>query len=358
MTTVRRKSVKKTASLSNNTQANNASPEPTQSTVLAETNQPVVIDVPVQEVSNPPQDLIQQSPISVEPSSLVVEETPIVQTQAFTQWCVPNSQASVLAEAVVGLSHRDKSLPCQDAVACQHLPRICLLVCDGAGSAAVSEFGSNALVQGLSVLSHSIESLWVDLLDKTAQDELLLERMVRIILRHAKQTLEQLVVQHRRDIRDFRSTLLMLVMGKQHLFWLKVGDGALVFEQIEHRYTVPTNQTDGFYPVLTVLGELGKGEFANQTTFIDNQLKLSDVQYGLQASAFITGLAAMSDGAAEKLVSFNQQQVSGRVSQWLDALRQQQLTRRALTQAFYGEDFNKNSTGDDRSIALAASNYS
>jgi hypothetical protein len=134
--------------------------------------------------------------------------------------------------------------------------------------------------------------------------------------------------------------------------------GALVFEQIEHRYTVPTNQTDGFYPVLTVLGELGKGEFANQTTFIDNQLKLSDVQYGLQASAFITGLAAMSDGAAEKLVSFNQQQVSGRVSQWFDALRQQQLTRRALTQAFYGEDFNKNSTGDDRSIALAAINYS
>ncbi len=327
--------------------------EPTTIRVLAETNQPVVIEV---ENALPVAD---SQPVKEDSVPTVASDAPNTQIipEHFSQWCVPNGQWQVLAEAVVGLSHRDKNLPCQDAVACQAAPRVCLVVCDGAGSSVVSELGANALAQGMSLLCHSLEAFWVDLLDSPTTHDALLEKMTRLVLRHAKGIITQLATQHKREARDFRSTLLMLVVGKAHLFWLKVGDGALVIEQIEHRYSVPAQPSDGRITLLSTLGELGKGEFANQTTFVDEQLKFSDVQFGLQSSEFLTACAAMSDGAAEKLVSLNQRQVAGRVSQWFDALRQQRLARKTLTQAFYGEDFNKNSTGDDRSIALAACDF-
>ncbi|MBP9216443.1 MAG: protein phosphatase 2C domain-containing protein [Agitococcus sp.] len=330
--------------------ANNA---PNTVTVLAETNQPVVIEV---ENALPVAD---SQPVAKDTAQTIANDAPKTEIipERFASWCVPNGQWQVLAEAVVGLSHRDKNLPCQDAVACQSSPRVCLVVCDGAGSSVVSELGANALAQGMSLLCHSLEAFWVDLLDSPTTHDALLEKMTRLVLRHAKGIMTQLATQHKREARDFRSTLLMLVVGKAHLFWLKVGDGALVIEQIEHRFSVPALPSDGRVTMLSTLGELGKGEFANQTTFVDELLKFSDVQFGLQSSEFLTACAAMSDGAAEKLVSLNQQHVAGRVGQWFDALRQQRLARKTVTQAFYSEDFNKNSTGDDRSIALAACGF-
>ena len=327
--------------------------EATTMTVLAETNQPVVIEV----TSAAPVTHSQATTEEAEHTQTVSNDKSTVESEQFASWCVPNGQWQVLAESVVGLSHRDKNLPCQDAVACQGSPRVCLVVCDGAGSSAVSELGANALAQGISLLCHSLEAFWVDLLDTPSSNDALLEKMARLVLRHAKGMIAQLASTHRREARDFRSTLLLLVIGKAHLFWLKVGDGALVIEQVEHRYSVPALPTDGRVTMLSTLGELGKGEFANQTTFVDELLKFSDVQFGLQSSEFLTACAAMSDGAAEKLVSLNQRQVAGRVSQWFDALRQQRLARKTLTQAFYSEEFNKHSTGDDRSIALAACGF-
>jgi hypothetical protein len=94
--------------------------------------------------------------------------------------------------------------------------------------------------------------------------------------------------------------------------------------------------------------------FANQTTFVDDRLSMQDVQWGMHSSVGVSGLAAMSDGAAEKLVSNNGRMVSGQISRWLEGVREQTLRRRDLTQAFYSDRFNQQSTGDDRSIALLA----
>ena len=351
---------KKAADLGTTSEATTALPTTIESSlptttplVLAETNQFVAIDSSAITTA-------EQSENTTNSAVTLTEDTPLVVPtviEQFNNWCLANHQWSVMAEAVVGLTHRDKNLPCQDAVACQTVPRTCLVVCDGAGSSVLSELGANALCQGLTLLCHSLEALWHDLLDNEATNDSLLNTLTRIVLRHAKGIMQNLATTHKREVRDFRSTLLMLVVGKAHLFWLKVGDGALVIEQVEHRYSVPALPTDGRVTMLSTLGELGKGEFANQTTFVDELLKFSDVQFGLQSSEFLTACAAMSDGAAEKLVSLNQRQVAGRVSQWFDALRQQRLARKTLTQAFYSEEFNKHSTGDDRSIALAACGF-
>lgn len=284
-------------------------------------------------------------------------ETTLAQSHVVTMPMITWHQAQgtwhSIGEAVVGLQHRDKQLPCQDAVSCSDSPRVCLVVCDGAGSAAVSELGANAVAIGIQRLIHSLEEEWADLLDYADEiNQDLLRRHVRVLLRHAKGLLVDLVQQHRREIRDFRCTLLVLIVGKSRMCWLKVGDGALVVEKIQS-----TKNEAGeaiLTPFLHSLGLVGKGEFANQTTFIDSHLTMSDVQFGVEDSTNMTGLAAMSDGAAEKLVATNGQKVSGQISQWFNDLRLQKLARRDLSKMFYSESFVRGSTGDDCSIALAA----
>lgn len=275
------------------------------------------------------------------------------------EWCHTTGEWHALAEAVVGLAHRDAkvALPCQDAAIAQAGARPLLIACDGAGSAAVSELGSQALTVGLSRLVHTLEVQFAQLLDQSdTMDDDFARQMVRTLMRHAKGVLQDLAAQYRREVRDFRSTVLLAVIGKKRWLWLKVGDGAVVMERIEQRHSMAASgeRMTTLHPVLCSLGEVGKGEFANQTTFVDDALNMNDVQWDLLPSDGLTGVAVMSDGAAEKLVSNDGRTVAGLTSQWFDLLRQQALRRRDLTQAFYSERFVKGSTGDDRCVALLA----
>ena len=258
----------------------------------------------------------------------------------------------VLGEAVVGLAHRKaaKPLPCQDAVSASVVVRPVLLLSDGAGSALLSDVGSYTLTQGLQRFLQSIDPLLVPLLDRPAGpaagevDALLLTRLV---IRQAMGLLQDLSEQHRRDVRDFQGTLVVVIVGLQRLYWLSVGDSSLV---VEHAH-----REDGHIKTrLSALSMLSKGEFANQTVFVGPHLTLADVQVGVEPIVGLSGLALMSDGGAERLVSHDGEHVAQRVSEWLDQLRAGDLQRHRLTQAFYSEGFNQHTTLDDRSIVLAA----
>lgn len=260
-------------------------------------------------------------------------------------------------EAVVGLSHRNASppLPCQDAALGRCQPRPTLVVADGAGSAALSEVGAQAVVSSTARLLHTLDKQVAGLLDEpvTAQEQAGLSLQARnfalLLVKHAKGVLDDLAEQHRRSSRDFRCTLLLIVGGTARALWMKIGDGALVFER-------RIRQTDGrLQAELHTLGEPGKGEFANVTQFIDDQLSPTDVQSGLLALQDISGLAAMSDGAAEKLIAQDGSRVARQLGHWMEALRQGKLPRRDLTRSFYSEAFCSGSSGDDCSIALLAS---
>lgn len=303
----------------------------------------------------------QPTPAPSVEASVVAEVAETAEATELTQvallqpvWCQHTGQWQGLAEAVVGLSHRNAqpALPCQDAAIVQTQPRPVLVVCDGAGSAVMSEHGSQVLSIGLARLAHTLELPLLSLLDTPHGDHEQARQMVQLILRHGKGLLQDIAQQHRREVKDFRSTVLMVIVGTVHLLWLKVGDGAIVLERIEQQHD--KDHSVICQPLLSCLGEIGKGEFANQTTFVDDRLTMSDVQWGLHSSVGISGLAAMSDGAAEKLVSNDGRIVSGQVSRWLEGIREQTLRRRDLTQAFYSDRFNQQSTGDDRSIALLA----
>lgn len=260
-----------------------------------------------------------------------------------------------MEEAVVGLAHRAKNLPCQDAAQAVHKPRPILVLADGAGSSAVSEIGARAVVQGTVRLLDTLNRPMAELLDGDGPDAAATARTWGLLLvKHAVGLLKDLATEHRRELRDFRCTLLVMVAGQRRLLWLKVGDGALVLERMhgrQHHQAPAEVQWDA--PVLSTLGSLGKGEFANQTQFLDG-ITPDEVELGCVDVADVTGMAIMSDGAAERLVSLDGHQVSSRITTLLQQLRADKLRRQTLTQMFYSPDFCERSTGDDRSIALAA----
>ena len=274
---------------------------------------------------------------------LPTKPEPIFKTAKIT------GQSYALAHASVGLSHLNQkiALPCQDSVKATLTPRPILIACDGAGSSALSEVGSNALCVQLTRLCQSIEPFIGLFLDTSepAQD---LKLLVRVIIRHAKGVLQDLSEQYRREIKDFRSTLNFALVGKERILWIKVGDGEIIQQYIYYDVTEPENIT---YK-LSCIGEQAKGEFANQTLFIDDKLQFDDVQWGELSYHETHGLALMSDGASEKLVSNKRDKVAEQINQWLDNLRKQKLKAGDIAKRFYAEDFNQNSTGDDRSITL------
>jgi hypothetical protein len=265
-----------------------------------------------------------------------------------------NGTWRVVEEAVVGLAHRAQNLPCQDAARAVRGPRPVVVVADGAGSSAVSELGAHAVVTGTIRLLDSLDKPLAELLDSPAPPARDLARTWGLLLvKHAMGLLKDLAAQHRREVQDFRCTFLLMVAGRERLLWLKVGDGALVVERMRLTPDGRLDETGPWQPELSTLGEAGKGEFANQTVFLDAATP-DDVQIGCLLAGDITGMAAMSDGAAERLVGSDGSRVAPRMASLLQQLREDRLRRQALTQMFYEEGFCKGSSGDDRSIALAA----
>lgn len=247
-----------------------------------------------------------------------------------------------IAEAVVGLAHRraEPPLPCQDAFCISTKPRVALLVADGAGSAAVSEIGANTVVNSCLRLLSTLDDHLIELLDKENEpDSTIIKRFSLRLVKHAMGTLEDTAKQHRREIRDFRCTLLILVAGKERVLWVKVGDGALI---IENKGKLQT------------LGEVGKGEFANQTTFIDDKLMPDSVQFGIISSIYVSGLAAMSDGAAERLVANDGSKVAGKMTEFFNQLRKDSLSRTQITDFLHSKEAWRGTSGDDKCLALAS----
>lgn len=255
-------------------------------------------------------------------------------------------------EAVVGLKHRRPlpPNPGQDAAYARADDQFSVIIsADGAGSSIVSDIGSQRVVAGVYRLIHTLYNSQFKTLD---EEKTLIEDDIRrwalILTKHAKGILEDLALEYRRDARDFRCTLLVGLVGKYHTFWFKIGDGAIVKEvAFSNEKNEPAYQ-------LSAVGEVGKGEYANETMFISEQLKPENVQYGSFANTNLTALFTMSDGAAGRCVSNDGKRVAPYLSELAEELRKGDLKRYHLTKLFYSEAFLEGHDGDDCSIALIA----
>lgn len=272
-------------------------------------------------------------------------------TPPVLRYVAKSNQSYAIAQASVGISHLNNKtqIPCQDSVIATVSSRSILIACDGAGSSTMSDVGSSALCVQLTRFCRSIEPIlgtWLDVVKPSQDNELL----VKMIIRQAIGILKDLSEQHRRDIKDFRSTLNLALLGTERILWVKIGDGEIIQESIYY----DENQENGLNYHLACIGQHAKGEFANQTQFIDDTLQFSDVQWGILDREKTHGLVLMSDGASEKLVSHDRVKISGQINQWLMQLREQKLKAGDIAKRFYSDEFNHRSTGDDRSIVLWA----
>jgi len=254
---------------------------------------------------------------------------------------MPLTAWQLCGDTVIGLAHRRKGLPCQDAVAFCNLPRPILALSDGAGSAAISERGAQVLVIGITRFLRTLEddlASWLDGADDASQAQS--TRWAERLRLHAKGLLADLASAERRDVRDVRATLQLAVIGEHHVFWWKVGDGAIVARNSEGLWSLG-NQASA------------KGEFANQTCFVD-AASASDVQFGILSTQEFFGIALMSDGGAERLVSLDGSKVANRLGEWLADVAEQRFAIDRIALAFHEPAMWERTSLDDRSIVLAA----
>ena len=195
------------------------------------------------------------------------------------------------------------------------------------------------MVSGVRRLCRTLEDDLVAVLDAQVAPAGGAEAVASRIVAHARGTLDDLAEAHSRSADDFRCTLLVWLAGRQRALWLKVGDGALVAE------------TGGAY---VCVGPAGKGEFANQTCFIGPRLEDAQWAWGEIDAARLSGLAAMSDGTAERLVAQDASRVSPAIGKLLRGVADAQVGRREVFGLLAEADFWKGTSGDDKSLALVA----
>ncbi|MCV3217444.1 protein phosphatase 2C domain-containing protein [Plectonema radiosum NIES-515] len=246
----------------------------------------------------------------------------------------------------VGRSHLQShpQVECQDAAKAVSTPRAAIFVADGAGSARFSQFGSKAVVEGLGEFTNSMESIHQQILDQeqrlNCNESNEGKEYAYRFIKSAIETLRELSKNKECLVDDLKCTLLMAVLGKHYLFWLKVGDGFIVVEKDNK---------------LELLGSLGKGEFANQTTFLSDRLKDEAIYYGFLPIQNVTGIAAFTDGAAETLVSMDGSKIAGALSNFFAETRGGSFDNDSLLKFLEDETVWASPKGlDDRGIALLA----
>ncbi|MGI9296496.1 MAG: PP2C family serine/threonine-protein phosphatase [Gammaproteobacteria bacterium] len=250
-----------------------------------------------------------------------------------------------VASVAVGTKHlkAQPPVPCQDAAVARAGAgaRPCAFVADGAGSASLSHFGAQEAVLRLSHLSAALEDIHARMLDGAeSPSEEECNVYARRFLIHASETLRGLSDCKRRPFKEFRCTLLAAIVGAERIFWMKVGDGQIVKEK---------NGED-----LQAVGPSGKGEYANITRFVEENPEKTVFAAGVFSSAEISGIALMTDGAAEKLVSSDGKRVAPRIAKFFTGIRQKEFGKDDLHNFLSDLEVWKppGYTGDDKGIAL------
>lgn len=277
--------------------------------------------------------------------ALVPKEIPVEKNDVSTKISLPHkkkySSWQGVGESVVGLAHRRGATPtvCQDAHCIDISGRLIAAVCDGAGSSVLSEVGSEQMSQSIVRLFYAMEPIIAPLLD-TQESSKIGNKVAEIIYKYSIRLLQDIAKNNKRETRDFRTTLLLIVTGKENLFWYKVGDGEIVIEHDDGK--------------LSCVGKSIKGEYSNETVFVDQTLKIQDVQYGLLNSTSIIGIALMSDGGAERLVSTDRSKIAPQLSKYFDLLRNSKFPREELYKFLTDYEAWRGTTHDDKTLLVAA----
>jgi hypothetical protein len=189
---------------------------------------------------------------------------------------------NVHAAAVIGSSHIEGGIPCQDAFAHASAGDVLVaVVCDGAGSAARSHIGSARFARAV---ADALAARAVDAGDALCDaDPADLAEAARLAISSERSALRELADAEGVELSAFAATLVCAIVGPAGGWFLHVGDGIGVAEL-----------ADGSGEVLSLPEN---GEYSNETYFVtgsgwSEHLRLTPIPGAVRT------LALMSDGAA------------------------------------------------------------
>ena len=243
------------------------------------------------------------------------------------------------ASSVRGSGHIRRNIPCQDAagVILENYPSV--IVCDGRGSASLSQFGAQGAVKAFRTQCSILEPFLAGILDSEEANEEKWTKFCRIMYRTLMQVKLELAVEHGCEEKAFDFTVAFAVAGKNHIGCFQVGDGALVISRNGETSTV-------FMP--------DKGEYANQTHFLrPGGEDRDDFHSALISAEDVDGISATSDGP-EHLMFQLSTMTPGKIfkclfSDLIDEELEEQDLRDYLTRPAWDNDPRGT---DDRSIAI------
>ena len=179
----------------------------------------------------------------------------------------------ILGGSVVGPSHVQRSVPCQDAAAFEVLPfgLAVLAVADGAGSAQCSDIGAQTAVKAV------VDNLASEM-SQASMSEANLHAVVSVLAGRARSAVEQKSQELGCALRDLASTLVVAILREDSIVVAHIGDGGVVIK------------TAGG---LNVISPPEESEYANETTFLTGEnwqksLRLSSLASGVQGAAVFT----------------------------------------------------------------------
>ena len=247
---------------------------------------------------------------------------------------IVNQQWRVFGASVTGKAHLDKDIACQDAHAHAVVNDVLVaVVCDGAGSARLSEQGAQF------VATHAVQAL-AGRLEQGATVQDLQDGALAGTLAQVRAALDDIAGAASATLDDYASTVVGVVMGPDAGFFFHLGDGLGVAQRMDggELISLPAN-----------------GEYANETYFISGarwreQLRL------LAIPQAVRGVVLMSDGCMPFAMSKNNAALYApfmdAVQGYLRTVESSELGNAALA-ATLADPRTHQITGDDKTLLLA-----
>ena len=235
--------------------------------------------------------------------------------------------------SAAGRGHRKAGIPCQDKVRTYRNGEVTVVtLADGAGSARLSHFGAEAVLDRVSRdIGEHFEEYFLE-----PDASVIRSRLFSEILEALGEKQKELQCK----LKDLSSTLLAAAVSGTRYFIVHVGDGVIGYLKDDAVYvaTDPDN-----------------GDFANETIFTTSPSSLSRMRVIKGTDERIGGFVLMSDGTENAL--YNKR--TGELSQGIKRIMQMTVLcppgsmRKLLSETF--ESTVMNMTMDDCSISVLAS---
>ena len=247
--------------------------------------------------------------------------------------------ADGFAVSVPGNGHIRRELPCQDASGVGLSPRPVAIVCDGRGSARLSQLGAQAAVRAFRSQCAVLDGMLAQCLDLRRRRHGIWRNFCRLMIRTLVQPKLELAEQYGLAEKEFDFTVVFAVCGRFRCGFFQVGDGAVTLREPEGCRTV-------FRP--------DKGEFDNETSFLrPGDEKRGRFRERLLEAASIGGIALTSDGPEHLMFELPAMKPGPVFDAMFDDLAAGKLTRQDLLDYLTGVRWTRDPRGaDDRSIAI------